>query len=53
MPRVPPGKGRIWLLVGIVLLARAGDWMPWLRWTVLSVGVVGTVSLLLPGVGED
>ncbi|WP_327393244.1 glycosyltransferase family 39 protein [Streptomyces sp. NBC_01186] len=29
-----------------VLLGRAGGWLPWLRWTVLAVGLVAAVALL-------
>ncbi|WP_327704032.1 glycosyltransferase family 39 protein [Streptomyces decoyicus] len=31
-----------------VLLGRSPEWLPWLRWTVLAVGLVATVGLLLP-----
>ncbi|MCB5910819.1 ArnT family glycosyltransferase [Streptomyces pinistramenti] len=31
-----------------VLLERSPDWLPWLRWTVLAVGLVAAVGLLLP-----
>jgi 4-amino-4-deoxy-L-arabinose transferase-like glycosyltransferase len=29
----------------VVLLGRSADWLPWLRWTVLGVGVLATVAL--------
>ncbi|MBR7675719.1 glycosyl transferase, partial [Streptomyces daliensis] len=29
-----------------VLLDRAGDWLPWLRWTVLAAGAVAALALL-------
>ncbi|MFC9235793.1 glycosyltransferase family 39 protein [Streptomyces decoyicus] len=31
-----------------VLLGRSTEWLPWLRWTVLAVGLVAAVGLLLP-----
>ncbi|MEJ8649495.1 glycosyltransferase family 39 protein [Streptomyces sp. MS1.AVA.3] len=31
-----------------VLLGRSPEWLPWLRWTVLAVGLVAAVGLLLP-----
>ncbi|MGW7634173.1 ArnT family glycosyltransferase [Streptomyces decoyicus] len=31
-----------------VLLDRSPEWLPWLRWTVLGVGLVAAVGLLLP-----
>jgi 4-amino-4-deoxy-L-arabinose transferase-like glycosyltransferase len=31
---------------GYVLLARSSTWLPWLRWTVLVVGIVAAVALL-------
>jgi 4-amino-4-deoxy-L-arabinose transferase-like glycosyltransferase len=32
-----------------VLLRRTPDWQPWLAWTVLALGILGTVGLLLAG----
>ena len=32
------------------LLARAGDWLPWLRWTVLVAGLVAACGLLVAAV---
>ncbi|MET7795929.1 ArnT family glycosyltransferase [Streptomyces decoyicus] len=31
-----------------VLLGRSPEWLPWLRWTVLALGLVAAVGLLLP-----
>ncbi|MFD3416867.1 ArnT family glycosyltransferase [Streptomyces decoyicus] len=31
-----------------VLLGRSPEWLPWLRWTVLAVGLAAAVGLLLP-----
>jgi 4-amino-4-deoxy-L-arabinose transferase-like glycosyltransferase len=33
---------------GFVLLDEASDWLPWLRWVVVVLGVVAAVLLLLP-----
>ena len=33
---------------GFVLLDEASDWLPWLRWVVVALGVVAAVLLLLP-----
>jgi 4-amino-4-deoxy-L-arabinose transferase-like glycosyltransferase len=35
-----------------VLLTEADSWLPWLKWVVLALGVVGAVLLLLPGRGR-
>jgi hypothetical protein len=35
-----------------VLLGRTPDFVPWLRWVVVAVGVVGAALLLLPGRGR-
>jgi len=35
-----------------VLLGRTPEFVPWLRWVVVAVGVVGAVLLLLPGRGR-
>ncbi|MFD6154954.1 glycosyltransferase family 39 protein [Nocardia sp. NPDC060256] len=31
-----------------MLLSRSAHWMPWLRWTVLVVGVLATIAALVP-----
>ncbi|MGV9724956.1 glycosyltransferase family 39 protein [Nocardia beijingensis] len=31
-----------------MLLSRSAEWQPWLRWTVLVVGVLATIAVLLP-----
>ncbi|MEU7769009.1 glycosyltransferase family 39 protein [Nocardia sp. NPDC049190] len=31
-----------------MLLSRSPEWQPWLRWTVLIVGVLATISVLFP-----
>jgi 4-amino-4-deoxy-L-arabinose transferase-like glycosyltransferase len=33
---------------GFVLLSEASDWMPWIKWVALVLGVVAAVLLLLP-----
>lgn len=54
------GRHRLWvrlasaLAVGLttatawMLLSRSAEWQPWLRWTVLVVGVLATIAVLLP-----
>ncbi|MGW5729345.1 glycosyltransferase family 39 protein [Nocardia beijingensis] len=54
------GRHRLWvrlasaLAVGLttatawMLLSRSPEWQPWLRWTVLVVGVLATIAVLLP-----
>jgi 4-amino-4-deoxy-L-arabinose transferase-like glycosyltransferase len=37
---------------GFVLLSEASDWMPWLKWVVVVLGMVGAVLLLLPQRGR-
>ena len=53
-------RDRYWVRIGLaaatiaavamawVLLGRSADFVPWLRWTVLVVGVIGAVLLLIP-----
>jgi 4-amino-4-deoxy-L-arabinose transferase-like glycosyltransferase len=35
-----------------VLLGRVPDFVPWLRWVIVALGVVGAVLILLPGWGR-
>ncbi|WP_039802580.1 glycosyltransferase family 39 protein [Nocardia araoensis] len=54
------GRHRLWvrlasaLAVGLttatawMLLSRSPEWQPWLRWTVLVVGVLATLAVLFP-----
>ncbi|MGQ4617552.1 glycosyltransferase family 39 protein [Nocardia sp. R7R-8] len=54
------GRHRLWvrlatsLAVGVttatawMLLSRSPEWQPWLRWTVLIVGVLATLAVLFP-----
>ncbi|MEU7630421.1 glycosyltransferase family 39 protein [Nocardia sp. NPDC049220] len=35
-----------------MLLSRSPEWQPWLRWTVLIVGVLATISILFPAPGK-
>jgi 4-amino-4-deoxy-L-arabinose transferase-like glycosyltransferase len=37
---------------GFVLLSEASDWLPWLKWVVVALGMVGAVLLLLPQRGR-
>jgi 4-amino-4-deoxy-L-arabinose transferase-like glycosyltransferase len=37
---------------GYVLLDEATDWLPWLKWVVVALGVVGAGLLLLPQTGR-
>jgi 4-amino-4-deoxy-L-arabinose transferase-like glycosyltransferase len=37
---------------GYILLSEASDWMPWLKWTALVLGLVAAVMLLLPQTGR-
>ncbi|MGF6886087.1 4-amino-4-deoxy-L-arabinose transferase-like glycosyltransferase [Nocardia sp. GAS34] len=32
----------------VLLLSRTADFVPWLRWTVLAVGIASTLALLIP-----
>jgi 4-amino-4-deoxy-L-arabinose transferase-like glycosyltransferase len=37
---------------GYILLSEASDWMPWLKWTALALGLVAAVLLLVPQTGR-
>jgi 4-amino-4-deoxy-L-arabinose transferase-like glycosyltransferase len=37
---------------GFVLLGEASDWLPWLKWIVVALGVVAAALLLLPQTGR-
>jgi 4-amino-4-deoxy-L-arabinose transferase-like glycosyltransferase len=37
---------------GFVLLSEASDWLPWLKWVVVVLGLVAAVLLLLPQSGR-
>jgi 4-amino-4-deoxy-L-arabinose transferase-like glycosyltransferase len=37
---------------GFVLLGEASDWLPWLKWVVVALGMIGAVLLLLPQRGR-
>ena len=53
-------RDRSWVRIGLaaatmaavamawVLLGRSADFVPWLRWTVLVIGLIGAVLLLIP-----
>ena len=56
-----PAAGARWALAALVvgtaawawvLLGRTPEFVPWLRWVVVAVGVVGAALLLLPGRGR-
>ncbi|HEX4058699.1 MAG TPA: glycosyltransferase family 39 protein [Galbitalea sp.] len=38
---------------GFVLLSEASDWMPWVKWVALTLGVAAAVLLLLPQHGRE